>query len=151
MKKYISLGCILLLLALPFSGVAGCAPSHSAGPIPYGIWHSETPNLTVYIDPSVDGYYTAEYIVDGQTHDSIVSIDMRQSGSMLVQPRSALTDKGLYRDIEYVFFQGTIKEKNGQLIYSIDKIWSQKTGYKTIVFEKIGEYPAPSSSEILSA
>lgn len=112
---------------------------NTAGPIPYGVWKSEDPELTLDINPDVYPY-NGIYVVDGE------KIEVTIGGFSIYDFFEIWPLEGSGIDLTVygnAYFNGTFKRKKDKIYYTLKPYWQDKTDYKTIVFEKIGDYDPP--------
>ena len=112
-------------------------------PIPYGVWRSEDPNLTLYITVrSVEtGDFLGEYVCGTQLINVEIIIDMSKGSVMLIY------DPAILDMLEGTVFYGRIAVPGEKLVYTLTPEYHKETGYEKIKFEKIADYDpdAPSS------
>ena len=134
MKKYNCLLVILLLLSL-----SSCFSRPYDKP--YGKWQSGDPEIVMDIFPIEYGEsHHGTYVRNGELREIIISFAFEKAFEIL--DCIYVTNDVMYRD--YAYFYGTFTvTKDGKLQYDLKPAYQKKTGYTTIIFEKIEEYEAP--------
>jgi len=143
--------CIILLLLLFLLLFLVCTIPNQT--IPYGIWQSEDPNITLYINHrplGPDGYQYNEpdnhpwygtYLKDGVEIDVVIYFAPTWNRFSIVDAVFGYSPSGSYRFSYY--FSGDYKLRGNRMIYTLTPHWREQTGIKRIVFEKIGDIDIP--------
>jgi len=123
---------IIIFFVIPFS----LRNISTQGPLPYGVWQSENPNIILNINPELKSEtyndFPGTYESEGVETDLVVVF--------------ATAHKGFAIHLEYfgrydeAFLTGTYKIRGNKLRYSVLPFWQERTGIKTIVFEKVSDY-----------
>ena len=125
------------LLSLLLVCLAACSIPYDE---PYGKWQSIEPKLMIDINPNKEGYYSGVYERNGEA--VAVFIAFAHEKAFVIQDYQDMGETAIKGDNPY--FNGLFEvKKDGKLYYTLKPYWEEKTGYKTIVFEKIESYEVP--------
>jgi len=152
---------IISMLVLVFVVIAIVETTRPAPEIPYGIWHSEEPNITLFIKPDYNvtlyGYQTfttaageetiqisesdvflGVYVKDGEEIDIFVSFlfppreDLRIQNANITRPINSSN----------AYFAGSYRvRRNNRLYLRLFLDIQERTGIDHIVFELVEEVP----------
>ena len=135
MKKIVFLLAFLIL-------TSAC---NTRGPIPYGVWKSEKPDIILYLAPETElfadeaipgKYYPGTYIKNGENRNAIIGFGYSKE-FIIYDEEVFLTEKRISENMLYV---GNYRVKGNKLRYNLVPHWKEQTGIKTIVFEKVSDY-----------
>lgn len=117
-------------------GMFGCTIGYDG--IPYGMWHCDDPDLTLYIDPNdTEMRYTGVYVEDGREIPVLLFFDVNAD---------VMTISQVEEGKETVYFRGSYKiRRNGKLYLTISGIFEVTPNSHVFKFESIGEYDVSSS------
>ena len=110
-------------------------------PIPYGIWRSEEPNITLFVSPEYQvslGIFPGKYVWN-EMELEVVAVFLWREPEISIMPTSelVLTEHSVSFGDRY--FHGEFHLNNGRLYYSLERSFREWTGYGTIVFELVEE------------
>ena len=139
MKKRIIIIAILTLTKL---ALVSCVATYQ--PIPYGVWQSENPNMTLIVDPDYASFenpswsivYPGTYVRDGEEIDLVVVVDNTRGRGGIRVFNASLERFSNFSD---AYFVGNYRVSGGRLIYTLDRQWQEQTGFDRIVFDKTRE------------
>ncbi|MCL2035278.1 MAG: hypothetical protein FWG94_11205 [Oscillospiraceae bacterium] len=130
MKKIVFLLAFLIL-------TSAC---NTRGELPYGVWQSEEPNITLYFDPEiwVSDPFPGTYIKDGESTDIVIIFSSSAKAFSIYNASLYYSEDGLnyvdsYKD---AYYYGYYRVRGNKLRYNLVPHWQERTGIKTIVFEK---------------
>jgi len=112
---------------------------NTRGELPYGVWQSEEPNITLYFDPKIDeDVFSGTYMKDGENINIVVLVSSVNKGFRIYNESLYYSEHGLnyvdsYRDS---YYSGDYRVRGNKLRYKLRPYWQEQTGIKTIVFEK---------------
>lgn len=104
---------------------------------PYGIWHNEEHNITIFISPDYfihPGHYPGILIGNGKEIDIIVNIC--RSHGMFFIANASLEER---ITLSNSYFDGFYRVRHGRLEYTLTSHHRELTGIDRIVFELIEE------------
>jgi len=120
-------------------------------PIPFGIWHSENPNLTLFISrepehivgefPIADrehasGIFLVKHVSeDGSEIELALSYSPRPYNFVIFDP--LIADEGFFSDS--IYFDGRHRIRDDRLYFELRPFYRELTGFDTIVFERVEE------------
>ena len=133
---------IIIFFVIPFS----LRTISTRGPIPYGVWQSEDPHITLYLAPETElfvgepipgTHYPGIYIKDGENINIIIGFGYSKSFSIYNEALFYSDEYWNYRD---AYYNGTYRVRGNKLRYNVLPFWQEQTSIKTIVFEKVSDY-----------
>ena len=133
MKKF-----IVILVFVALLTFTACSENT---PIPYGIWKSEEPRITLFIDPAYAETdepfrFPGIYIKDGVEMDVFVRISITH-GTFFIHNASIPRDTvDFHRE---AYFDGLYRIEDNRLYYTVGQLWREQTGVDRIVFELVEE------------
>jgi hypothetical protein len=133
-----------VVLIVTIGGVYLFVKIHASEPgiMPYGIWQSSDPNLTLYIEPDEE-MPKGLYVTETEEIEVFAIIDIYQGNALVIYDKSAMSQDSIHGGDEYEYFNGSFTVKGEQIIYSLSNHSEEMSGYKKIIFEKIGTYSIP--------
>jgi len=111
---------IIIFFVIPFS----LRTISTRGPIPYGVWQSEEPNITLYFDPEiwVSDPFSGIYVKDGESTDIVIIFSTANKGFRIY-------DKEVYfnenRISENTLYAGDYRVRGNKLRYSLRPYWRE--------------------------
>jgi len=138
----------LTFLAVIFLTISAQSFSFGGEPMPNGVWHSESPNLTLFIDsynpitwietdsidPSTSTGYGI-YVLNGTEFEVAINILMF-NGFSIFEP---IDDCGNF--FGKLYFEGSYRILENRLYLELTEEIQERTGYDTIILELIyGEF-----------
>ncbi|MCL2253499.1 MAG: hypothetical protein FWC09_03570 [Lachnospiraceae bacterium] len=120
----------IILLTLIMTQVS----CNTRGPFPYGVWQSENPNITLYLDDDKNICF-GTYLLNGDEISIIANFYYFKRFSIY----DANVDMNKIDFYELAYYVGDYKVRGDKLTYNIIPYWSEKTGVKRIIFKKISD------------
>ena len=128
---------IVVLMMILMAILTACGVS-TRGEIPYGVWKSEEPNITLYFDPEVYREFSGVYVKDGESINIIIIFATSAKAFSIYD--ESLFYSGKNRTSADVYYYGYYRVRGNKLRYNLVPHWQERTGIKTIVFEKVSDY-----------